>query len=88
MPILLLGHWRWFPIAHRTKRIRVLPPIRGKLSRGATMAAEWFVDRVVPKFGRTFPPGALQNPDGGLGEQERTGVECVCAEIVRDRGLY
>jgi hypothetical protein len=60
MPILLLGHWRWFPIAHRTKRIRVLPPIRGKLSRGATMAAEWFVDRVVPKFGRTSPPGALQ----------------------------
>jgi hypothetical protein len=47
-------------MAHRAKRIRVLPLIHGKLSRGATMAAEWFVDRVVPKFGRTFPPGALR----------------------------
>jgi hypothetical protein len=32
------------------------------------------------------PPRGL--PCGGLGEIGRTGVGCVCAEIVRDRGLY
>jgi hypothetical protein len=52
------------------------------------MVAEWFVDSVVPKFGSgtDFPPWGP--PCGGLGEQGHTGVECVCAEIGRDRGLY
>jgi hypothetical protein len=55
--ILLLCHWdwHWFPIAHCAKHIRVLPLICSKL----TMAAEWFVDCVVPKFGWTSPPGTL-----------------------------
>jgi hypothetical protein len=31
---------------------------------------------------------SVRSMRGGFIEQERTGVECVCAEIGRDRGLY
>ncbi len=37
---------------HHAKCIQVSPQICGKLSRGATMTGEWFVDHVVSKFCR------------------------------------